>query len=222
MDKIKIIIVFITKVIHIFTCICKSSYFRFVTKYIFFINGIECDSFRTNGKPTIIKSKKGNFVIGDHFAMNNGLHGNPIGFNEPCIFIISDNSTIRIGNNVGISQATLFAIKDITIGDNVKIGGGTRIYTTDFHSLDYRLRKNASEDVKNRVSAQVIIKSDVFIGSGCTILKGVVVGERSIIGAGSVVTKSIPADELWAGNPARFIRRINKDEKNNSSINNRI
>ena len=54
----------------------------------------------------------------------------------------------------------------------------------------------------------MIIKDNVFIGARCLILKGVVVGENSIIGAGSVVTKNIPDNEIWAGNPAKFIKAL--------------
>ena len=54
----------------------------------------------------------------------------------------------------------------------------------------------------------VVIKDGAFIGAHCIILKGVSIGEKSVVGAGSVVTKSIPDGEIWAGNPAKFIRRI--------------
>lgn len=136
------------------------------------------------------------------------MYGNIIGFDVPCSFIVSDNCEIRIGDNVGISQTTLIAHANIIIEDNVKIGGGTCIYTSDFHSLNKDYRRKSEEDYKNRKTASVHIKEDVFIGARCLILKGVTIGEGSIIGAGSVVTKSIPPNEIWAGNPAKFIRSI--------------
>ena len=67
----------------------------------------------------------------------------------------------------------------------------------------------SSEDQKQRKCAPVVIGDNVFIGAKCIILKGVIIGENSIVGAGSVVTKSIPANQIWAGNPARFIRNVN-------------
>lgn len=85
--------------------------------------------------------------------------------------------------------------------------GGTRVYTSDFHSLDAAVRASA-DDRKHRVSCPVVIREDAFIGARCIILKGVTIGRGSIVGAGSVVTKSIPDGQIWAGNPAHFIREV--------------
>lgn len=139
--------------------------------------------------------------------MNNGIKGNPIGCCERCTFFVDRDATLTIGDNVGISQAALVAITDITIGNDVKIGGGVQVFTSDFHSLDPKIRAS-SEDIKHRKNASVRIGNGAFIGARSIILKGVEIGENSIIGAGSVVTKSIPANEIWAGSPARFIRNI--------------
>ena len=62
--------------------------------------------------------------IGNNFAMNNGLRHNPIGCPQPCTFFVDRDASIEIGDNVGISQATLISHCSIKIGDNVKIGGG--------------------------------------------------------------------------------------------------
>ena len=85
------------------------------------------------------------------------------------------------------------------------------IYTSDFHSLNANIRRTKN-DIKSRKTSPVKIGNDVFIGAKCIILKGVEIGDRSIIGAGSVVTKNIPNDEIWAGNPARFIRKISNHD----------
>lgn len=170
-------------------------------------NGVVFHSFRTNGCPYIMVARGGRMSIGENFAMNNGIKGNPIGCYERCIFFVDRGAELIIGNNVGISQTALISHCSLKIGDNVKIGGGTFVYTTDFHSLNKDIRKT-SDDLKNRKCAPVIIDNDVFIGAHCIILKGVTIGEGSIIGAGSVVTKSVPAGEIWAGNPAHFIRKV--------------
>lgn len=84
------------------------------------------------------------------------------------------------------------------------MGGGVRIYDTDFHWLDFEKRMNEAGGAVN----PVVIKNGVFIGANSIILKGVTIGEKAIVGAGSVVTRSIPDGEIWAGNPAKFIRKI--------------
>lgn len=179
-----------------------------LTIIIFKAYGVKYKSFTTTGIPNIICSRNSKGIyIGSKFSMHNILYGNPIGINNKCMFVVYENAKICIGSNVGISQSTLVAHADIIIGNNVKIGGGTCIYTSDFHSLDAEIRRT-EKDKKNRKISPVKIGDDVFIGAKCIILKGVVIGNRSIVGAGSVVTKSIPDDEIWAGNPARFIRSI--------------
>lgn len=85
----------------------------------------------------------------------------------------------------------------------MNIGGNVRIFDHDFHSLHYLHQRNAAIDFKNVKIAEIIIEDDVFIGTNVLILKGVHIGARSIIAAGSVVTlKNIPNDTLVAGNPA--------------------
>lgn len=177
------------------------------TKIILKGNNVVYKSFHTNGIPYIMVARGGMFNIGKNFAMNNGIKGNPIGCYERCTFFVDRGAVLTIGDNVGMSQAALICHKSITIGNNVKIGGGVCIYDTDFHSLDPVIRRS-SEDFKNRAEKPVVIGNDVFIGAKSIILKGVTIGENSVIGAGSVVTKSVPANQIWAGNPAKFIRSI--------------
>lgn len=153
----------------------------------------------------ILLSDTINLQIGDNVKINSGFI-NPVG-NEVCTsFSTVDNARINIGNNVGMSNATLYARAGINIEDDVIIGGGCRIYDTDFHPIPYEYRvKNLKQEIVSKV---VTVKKGAFIGAHTVILKGVEIGEKSVIGAGSVVTKSIPAGEIWAGNPARFIRKI--------------
>jgi acetyltransferase-like isoleucine patch superfamily enzyme len=100
----------------------------------------------------------------------------------------------------------MLARKKIQIGNHVFIGGSVKIYDNDFHSLDSDIRESSHDtDVGSK---PIEIKNHAFIGAHSIILKGVTIGEYSIVGAGSVVTKSIPDREIWAGNPAHFIRKI--------------
>ena len=175
--------------------------------YVLKANGVEFSSFKSTGSPYVNVFSGGKMFIGKKLSIHNTIDGNPIGTYQKCTFVVYPNSSIEIGNNVGISQTALIAMANIKILNNVKIGGGTCIYTSDFHSLNAEIRRS-KEDLQQRKTAPVTIGNDVFIGAHCIILKGVSIGDNSIIGAGSVVTKSIPSGEIWAGNPAHFIKKI--------------
>lgn len=180
---------------------------RIWCKFKFSLNGAKYHSMRSSGIPYVYVGKNGSLNIGKNFAMNNGVNGNPIGCYGKCTFFVAPDCSIEIGENVGISQTALISYAAISIGNNVKIGGGTCVWTTDFHSLDPKIRKTPL-DLEYRKSLPVRICDNAFIGGKSIILKGVTIGENSIIGAGSVVTKAVPANEIWGGNPAVFIRRL--------------
>jgi len=186
----------------------SNAYSKFATYLILKGEGAKFSSFETKGTPHISVARRGGKLqLGKNFRMNNNCQSNPAGGNGRCILFVDENATLKIGDNVGISQTALIASDDISIGNYVKIGGGTFVYTSDFHSLDPAIRRS-SEDMASRKHAPVIIKDNAFIGAHCIILKGVTIGENVIVGAGSVVTKSIPDNEIWAGNPAKFIKNL--------------
>lgn len=144
--------------------------------------------------------------IGDYFLCNSNLKSNPVGGPYRTTLVVSSNAKLIIGNKVGISGVAIICNKEITIEDNVLIGSGCCIYDTDFHSVEYServLQEDAGVNEK-----PVHIKEGAFIGARTIVLKGVTIGAHSIIGAGSVVTKSVPDNELWAGNPAVFRRKL--------------
>ena len=173
------------------------------------LNGVVIDTgFRSKGIPLVDVSLLGKFIVGKNFKMNNGKRYNRIGRQQQCIFSVGNKAQLKIGNNVGMSSTAIICKKNIRIGDFVKIGGNVVIYDTDFHALNPNLRREWDSDICSANMQDVIIDNNVFIGAHSTILKGVHIGENSIIGAGSVVTKSIPDNEIWGGNPAKFIRNI--------------
>ena len=121
---------------------------------------------------------------------------------------VFDNAFLSIGDDSGISNTAIICSKEIVIGNNVNIGAGTLIIDTDFHSLNSEIRTNRKKDIISAKQGSVRIGDHVLIGARTIILKGVVIGNRSIVAAGSVVVKNIPERELWGGNPAQFIRKV--------------
>lgn len=149
----------------------------------------------------------GRITIGDNFYLSSGNGVNPIASNLQADVYVEPGATLTIGNNVGMSSTRLWIHESARIGNNVKIGGCVLITDTDAHPMDYMARRSSNEGTK---SAPVVIEDDVWVGAHCIILKGVTIGARSVIGAGSVVTKSIPADCVAAGNPCRVIKSLNQ------------
>lgn len=144
-------------------------------------------------------------TIGDNFYLSSGNGVNPIASNLQADVYVEPGATLTIGNNVGMSSTRLWIHESARIGNNVKIGGCVLITDTDAYPMDYVARRSSNEGTK---SAPVVIEDDVWVGAHCIILKGVTIGARSIIGAGSVVTKSIPADCVAAGNPCKVIKLL--------------
>ncbi|RYE17793.1 MAG: acyltransferase [Sphingobacteriaceae bacterium] len=156
-------------------------------------------------KGNIYVENKGSINIGYNFQANSGIDYNTIG-GDTILRLISftEKAQIIIGDNVGISNSTILAWDKIEIGNNVMIGGGVKIWDTNFHSLNPLIRTSGVDnDVK---TAPIKIDDCAFIGAGSMILKGVHIGKNAIIAAGSVVVKSIPANAIAGGNPCKVIR----------------
>jgi len=151
---------------------------------------------------------KGTLTIGPNSRINSHFLKNIIGGDTKSSIIVKKNATLEIGKNFRMSNSAIYCAEKITIGNNVLIGGSCRIWDTDFHPLDPELRRNnPNEGYRTK---PIVIGNDVFIGGFSIILKGVSIGDSAIIGAGSVVSRDVPAGEVWAGNPASFIRQINR------------
>lgn len=175
--------------------------------YVFYTNGIKFSSFKNSGWPRVMVSRGGICLIGEKFRSNNREMSNPIGRFNKCSLFVGNKGTLVIGENVGMSSSAIVCHDFIEIGDNVLLGGNVCIYDTDFHSLNSSERTASLSDKKGTISKKVSIGNHVFIGAHSTILKGVTIGKNSIIGACSLVAKNIPANEIWAGNPAKFIKK---------------
>lgn len=115
-------------------------------------------------------------------------------------FYCDYGSNIHLGRRVFFNfNCVVLDICRVTIGDGTLIGPAVQIYAA-LHPLDAELRR------KQEYGKPVTIGCDVWIGGGAIICPGVTIGDRAVIGAGSVVTRDVPADVLALGNPCRVIR----------------
>ena len=203
----QVIIIRIYKVWHVFSLFKGRVCSKIYCKFLFYFNGIETSSFVSYGFPYVHISLQARCLIGEKFAMNNGVKYSDSGINGKCRIEVRDNGILTIGNSVGMSDVTITCHEKIDIGNNILLGVGTQIRDTDNHSLNPQDRLRGLDWV-NKKTSPIVIKDNVFIGAYSFVLKGVTVGKNAIVGAGSVVTKDIPDNEIWAGNPAKFIRKI--------------
>ena len=181
---------------------------RLWNKRLFTRCHVSCQQWIIHGRIQI--RNLGIIIIQDGFRCNSGTRFNPIGGDTICRLIVYPEGILSIGEKVGISNSTIVCQRSITIDDSVYIGGSCRIWDTDFHAINpYSRLSDFDTKVK---TAPIHIRNRAFIGGGSIILKGVDIGVNSIVAAGSVVTKSIPDNEIWGGNPARFIRKLSIDE----------
>jgi acetyltransferase-like isoleucine patch superfamily enzyme len=150
---------------------------------------------RIDGNGTVI------FGEGVHL----GYHEAPrMGSGEILVQARRRTAKIVIGSGTATSNnVSIIAMESIEIGTDCRIGDMTSIIDCDFHEVSPLTRDEGSGAV-----APVRLGDHVWIGSRVIILKGVTIGNNSVIGAGSVVTRSIPADSLAAGVPARVIRDL--------------
>lgn len=178
-----------------------------VNKLSFRMNDIKYgEGLKCRGKVfTIAHSLKAKIELGSHVFINSGNTQNPIGLGDRTYFQVFDCGEIIVGDNVGISNTAFSCYSSIVVEDNVFIGAGCKIFDNAFHPVDYYKRVHTTEKPK---SAPIRIKEGAFIGGGVFVLKGVTIGRHSVVGAGSVVTKDIPDNQIWAGNPAKFIKEI--------------
>lgn len=121
------------------------------------------------------------------------------GISRRCIlWTLGENAQIKIGDGCGFSGTVINAQCEIRIGQRVRCGTNTQIMDSDMHTDD------------NRVSdpKPVVIEDGVWLGMNVIVFKGVTIGEGTLVGANSLVKKSLPANVIATGSPARVIRQL--------------
>lgn len=199
--------------------LCFRSFFRFIHRignrihvYLnrikLWLHGVEYGSNCViHGKLYIKLHNSAHVSIGKNLYMSSGRCVNALCANKRGSIYATENAIITIGDDVGMSSTVIWCHNSIKIGNNVKIGGNSILMDTDAHNTNYIFRRQTTTDCGKELP--ILIEDDVLIGMNTIILKGVTIGARSIIGAGSVVTRSIPPDCIACGNPARVVKHLN-------------
>ena len=153
------------------------------------------------GRPIISVAAESKMMLGRGLNLASATRANPLACFQPCVLrTLAPGAELITAANVGLSGTVVCAGKSIRIGRGTIAGSGAMILDNDFHRFDAAAGW-VNECVSNARPVQ--IGEFVFIGARAIILKGVTIGDRSIIGAGAVVTRDVPPDHIAAGNPAR-------------------
>lgn len=192
----------------------NSNWFKFVMKATKVEYG---KNLLLKGVPVIFNKGGAKLQIGNDVTIKSSFLSNLVGlYSRSVIVTRSPGAEIVIGNNVGISGATIYARKSIKIGDRTCIGGNCKILDNDFHPIELEKRNllmsgafPKSDDQEDWIGTKpIIIGMDCFIGCNSIILKGTVLGNGCVVGAGAVVSGKFENNCVLAGNPARVIKKL--------------
>ncbi|GAB4405672.1 MAG: DapH/DapD/GlmU-related protein [Microscillaceae bacterium] len=158
------------------------------------------------GIPLVFIPKGAQVTIGKGLRLISESYFSEPGVAHPVMIrLLNKNAKLIIGNNVGISGGGICVQTEVVIGDNVMFGANAFVSDTDFHPLGADNRRYSKENIGSK---PVHIENNVFLGMNTIVLKGVRIGENSIIAAGSIVVKDVPPNQIWGGNPAKFLREL--------------
>jgi acetyltransferase-like isoleucine patch superfamily enzyme len=143
------------------------------------------------------------------------LYGCEIGNETRIGAFVEIQKNARIGNNCKVSSHT-FICEGVTIESEVFVGHGVTFINDRYPRATNGTGQLQSETDWN--CQNTVVKRGASIGSGATVLGGITIGENAIVGAGSVVTKDVPANTIVAGNPAKILRTTLKQNANQSAV----
>ena len=187
----------------------KSLYGYIKLKYLYrnyvFIKG----KVLVSGVPILYFKENGYLRIGKNVRLNSNIESYHLNMCSP-VKLMADrrDALIEIGDNTRIHGSCIHAYNKISIGRNCLVAANCQIFDASGHDLSF-------DNVGNRINTigeqkEVIIEDSVWLGANCIVMPGVHIGRGSIIAAGSVVVKDIPAMCIAGGNPAKVITRYNK------------
>ncbi len=157
-----------------------------------------------NGRPLIDLREGGRLELGDGVLLNSSNRGYHLNLHAPVkLFADRPGALIRIGSGTRVHGSCIHAYQAIEVGERCLIAANCQIMDGSGHDL--ALDEPARRGETCGMSSPVRIHDDVWLGTGTIVLPGVEIGTGSVVAAGSVVTKDIPAQVLAGGNPARVL-----------------
>lgn len=160
------------------------------------------------GAPIVDIFPKSRVTVHDGVTLVSRSWWTALGVSRPVIIrTLSSGADISIGAGSGLSGTTLCSVVGITVGRRVLCGADVLVADTDFHPIDKSPRVDLPIPAGDPSDA-IVIEDDVFLGARCIVLKGVRIGAGTVVGAGSVVSQTLPPGVVAAGNPARVIRAL--------------
>ncbi|MFI1467788.1 acyltransferase [Streptomyces wuyuanensis] len=159
------------------------------------------------GRPVVHLAEGSSIEIGSGTTLISRAPNTPLGVARPVILrTMRPGARMVIGEHTGLSGATICASISVTIGNRVLMGADVLIADTDFHPVDTVPRRFEPES--RAAAAPVVIGDDVFLGARSIVLKGVEIGAGTVVGAGAVVTSSLPPGVVAGGVPCRVLRPL--------------
>lgn len=146
---------------------------------------------------------KGKIILGNHVSLASFQDNQPY---KTGINTYTPNAIIQIGDNCALRGTVIHSRNKVIIGNDCLFGPGVLIIDNNSHNISVDSVNRRTKEIADN---PIFIGDNVWIGSRAIILKGVHIGDNAIIAAGAVVTKDVPANQLYGGNPAKFIKRIN-------------
>ena len=155
------------------------------------------------GNPCKIVNK-GKIELGNHVFLNSFPGGE---FYRTGLNTYFPNSAIKIGDNCSLNGTLIHSRKSVIIGNDCLFGPGVVILDNNSHNTSINPLVRRTGEIEE---SPVNIGNNVWVGMRSIIMKGVNIGDNAIVAAGSVVTKNVPSNQIFGGNPAKFIKKLNE------------
>lgn len=160
------------------------------------------------GKPIIYKEPGSVIRMGKNVVLVSDSKKNMAGINHPVIIATySKDAEVLLEDNVGMSGASINCVSKCIFKKGVMLGANVNVWDTDFHPVNPQKRLHQTS-IKDAETSPVILEKNVWIGANTTILKGVTIGENTVVGTMSLVNKNLPSNSVCGGIPAKKVKDL--------------